>query len=79
MEKKTRFSIGDTVYPIGHFYTKDWAKSKYKVIGSMKVRTVYNHDNFIRYGNGCHLEYNEQDCFATETEAQKECDKRNKG
>ena len=80
MEIKTKFKIGDRVYPIKRYYTGDYRYSKYRIadMGSMIIRFIsVGGNNQVIYSNAIRSEFFEHDCFATQDEAQKECDLRN--
>lgn len=82
MEIKTRFNIGDEVYPIKKYYTGDWRKSQYRIadVGSIEIKHILVlGKQKIRYSNGIRSEFFEEDCFSTKEEAQIECDRRNNG
>lgn len=78
-EIKTKFNVGDKVWVL----YKD--KDNWEIIG---LEIEYIHiEKTIFYGfydiddiySNIPCQWEEQDCFATQAEAQAECDKRNKG
>lgn len=90
MEIKTRFSINDKVWTVGQRFNEE--KDDFEFVPNPTPRIVKHikfwHDEkctdityLTEYLDGSRdiSYYCEQNCFATEEEAQKECDKRNKG
>ena len=74
MEIRTKFNVNDTVWYITLRFVLGYIVEKGKVID---IRTYNSKDKKeIRYflGKGY---VKEQDCFATQAEAQAECDRRN--
>lgn len=70
MEIKTKFNINDKFFTIIGRNT----------IAERKVKAIIFEDNTISYSAGnLDISYAEGSCFATEAEAQKECERRNNG
>ena len=68
MEIRTKFNINDKFFTIIGRNT----------IAERKVKAIIFEDNTISYSAGnLDISYAEGSCFATEEEAQKECDRRN--
>lgn len=73
MEIKTKFDVGDRIYPIRYFNDeKKFCREKDFIVDAININT----EKEIQYFDGWFY-YNEINCFATKEEAQKECDKRN--
>lgn len=82
MEIRTKFNVGDKIFVV---YLNS---SKYYCVTSIKVYEItirsnnyiiYSADETLSYSRYDLNGYDEKDCFATKKEAQKECNRRNKG
>jgi len=75
MKIETRFNVRDRVWAI------DWQYGKWFVDDMFTIVEIhfYEVDGKIEcyYVEYCESRHNETNCFATEEEAQKECDRRN--
>ena len=73
-EIRTKFNVGDKVWEIAIW------KGKWCVIGQYIIEGIYyDSSKGIKYGLHLSTSINKEDCFATQAEAQAECNKRNKG
>ena len=77
MEIKTKFNVGETIYPISFDIDKlKWFVEPYTLELSVDriciLDTGICYDTYFKW-------FAEEDCFATEAEAQAECDRRNNG
>lgn len=84
MEIRTKFNIGDKVYPIhiplGKKIFMVMDKTEIKAITVVIVKNSIEIDYDFQWVRGLKYFNNhcfEQDCFATRAEAQEECDRRN--
>lgn len=72
MEIKTKFKPNDHCYPICLIGTEYKAFSSPICIDYIRITETQ-----VFYISKWNEQFNEQDCFTTKEEAQKECDKRN--
>ena len=79
MNKRTKFNIGDKIYIIDCFdkWSIQWMKATVtgvQIICRKNYKYIKYEIDALMYGS-----YEEQYCFATQAEAQAECDRRNNG
>ena len=83
MEIKTRFGYKDKIWVV--YYYEELSKEplmekpKYEIMEFEIRHIIIDCNRYISYVDNNGFQVLEQDCFATQVEAQAECDKRNKG
>lgn len=75
MEIKTKFNIGDRIYLI-EIIGRKWIVAPYSRNNDCTITGIVIRCEGVYYNTSLSI-YSEKDCFVTEEEAQKECDKRN--
>ena len=78
MEIRTKFTVNDTVYTFNYRDSKNWEiiEDKVEKISVMIYENYYSIGYYLKGQNGL-VYFPENGLFATEEEAQKECDLRN--
>ena len=77
MEIETKFKVGDCIYVVDKLCDYRVIRIRVsEIIITAKDIYYVDYENIAPNGYECER-YNEQDCFASKEEAQKECERRN--